>query len=65
MLFICIDSKFSVEEISSVLSDEKVLNLWDKPGKKLSTNQMAILRKACRSNFLIIHGPQVSIHEYS
>lgn len=57
MYVIYIDSKFSMEETSLVLSDEKVLNLWDKPGKKLSTNQMAILRKACRSKFLIIHGP--------
>ena len=51
------DSKFSMKEISSVLSDEKVLYLWDKPTKKLSGNQINILRKACRSKFLVIHGP--------
>lgn len=47
-----------MEEINSVLSDENVFNLWDKQiKKKLSENQMAILREACRSKFLIIHGP--------
>ena len=46
-----------MEQVASILSNEKVLHLWDKPTKKLSTNQMAILRKACRSKFLIIRGP--------
>ena len=65
-----IDSKFKMEQITSVLSDEKVLHLWDKPTKKLSANQMTILRRACRSKFLIIHGPPgeysyIMIHFYS
>ena len=59
----CIDSKFNMEQVTSVLRDEKVLYLWDKPTKKLSTNQMAILRKACRSKFLIIHGPPGELHK--
>ena len=47
-----------MEEINSALSDENVFNLWDKKiKKKLSENQMAILREACGSKFLIIHGP--------
>lgn len=52
-----VDSKFSVEEINLVLRDEEVICLWDKQNKKLSNDQMAILREACRNKFLIIHGP--------
>ena len=52
-----LDTKFSMDEINLVLSDEKVVDLWDKKTKKLSENQMAILKEACRSKFLIIHGP--------
>ena len=55
--FMYIDSKFNMKQITSVLRDDKVLYLWDKPTKELSPNQMTILRKACRSKFLIIHGP--------
>ena len=45
-----------MEEVSTVLSDEKVIYLWKKPSKKLSTDQMGLLRQACRNKFLIVHG---------
>ena len=58
MHYLCIvDPKFSMEEIDLVLHDKEVTYLWDKQNKKLSNDQMAILRKACKSKFLIIHGP--------
>ena len=50
-------SGFSIKEIDSVFNDKNIESLWDKPPKKLSTNQMTILRKACTSKFLIIYGP--------
>ena len=58
-MYLCIvDSKLSMDEIDSVLHDDEVIYLWDKQNKKqLSNDQMAILRKACRNKFLIIHGP--------
>lgn len=47
-----------MDEINLVLSDKKVVDLWDKQTKKkLTENQMAIIKEACRSKFLIIHGP--------
>ena len=46
-----------MEEINSVFTDKNIECLWDKPPKKLSTNQMTILKKACASKFLIIYGP--------